>query len=454
MVPTVTVQRLVDDVRLMSALKRSTYFSDADIASFLADAASELQDIFVSAFEHYFIRSFKFILAGGPTGYQVELPNDFVKANLLQQYPSGTQLFNSSTIGLSGKAYTIPMLSNFLDRNRPTNFFDNQASGKHYQIQDNLIEVLPNNFAAGAYELLYTYRWPELTLGDVVKVQSPTPDFTVRAATTEPINSTFVLNTPNSISITDGLPFIDGILPNIGDILLFQHGSFDAPSSPHIFGVWRYDSHGTNWEFVRVTGYEFGNTILAGHKIAVTDGTANAGTIRILGGLWDVDVDFSSFFSEAYITALSSLMVFQGASFNSTMVGSTISISGSAHNDGDWIITSVPGPFAVTVSDPGGLLINEDLRSTVSVVVVSPGQAVALPWALTQWALFLKVHASIAIRTARQQDTADLDRKLAQQRARATSAATNRTEDVTQAPMRVRRGWLNGIGSDGNGGNW
>ncbi len=71
-----------------------------------------------------------------------------------------------------------------------------------------------------------------------------------------------------------------------------------------------------------------------------------------------------------------------------------------------------------------------------------------LPRAMRPWALYLKVHTSIAIRTSRQQDTTDLQAKLQALKTRVSKSAKNRTEAPKQAPMtRHRRG---GYGYGGN----
>jgi hypothetical protein len=73
------------------------------------------------------------------------------------------------------------------------------------------------------------------------------------------------------------------------------------------------------------------------------------------------------------------------------------------------------------------------------------GERSTLPVALSPWALFIKVHAAIAVRQGRQQDTSELDGKLERERLRANSMAQTRSEDVTQAPITRQRnrygGW-------------
>lgn len=66
--------------------------------------------------------------------------------------------------------------------------------------------------------------------------------------------------------------------------------------------------------------------------------------------------------------------------------------------------------------------------------------ALAVPVNMTPWVLYLKVHASIAIRTSRQQDSADLQAKLQQLKGRIEKSVKNRTEAPKQAPI-TRHRW-------------
>lgn len=88
----------------------------------------------------------------------------------------------------------------------------------------------------------------------------------------------------------------------------------------------------------------------------------------------------------------------------------------------------------------------------VDVLPLTYGAQALLP-SLAPWALYLKAHAAIAIRTSRGQATDQLEGKLGALKQRIARAIKNRTEAPKQAPM-IRRGsaWVGG-GGDG-GGNW
>jgi len=119
-----------------------------------------------------------------------------------------------------------------------------------------------------------------------------------------------------------------------------------------------------------------------------------------------------------------------------------------------------------------GMAGNYRLYYTPFFATSGAGGTEALPVAATPWALYLKVHASIAIRTSRQQDTSDLQAKLQQLKQRIAASVKNRTEAPRQAPLKRRRRingydtvdtsrryWLNGgnlelYGFGQPGGNW
>jgi hypothetical protein len=112
--------------------------------------------------------------------------------------------------------------------------------------------------------------------------------------------------------------------------------------------------------------------------------------------------------------------------------GDTLTIVPPGLAQGTYTLTYQPQPETLVISSPGA------------------GQRTDLPQLLTPWALFLKVHASIAIRTSRRQDTSELETKYQQQRARAVNMAKQRGEGVQQPPITRRRP----VGGYWDGGGW
>jgi hypothetical protein len=90
-------------------------------------------------------------------------------------------------------------------------------------------------------------------------------------------------------------------------------------------------------------------------------------------------------------------------------------------------------------------LVSEPFGKPTTLSLTQADSRGTLPAALSPWLLYIKVHAAIAIRTGRQQDTSALESKLSQERGRVIALAQNRNEDVTQAPiLRGRRGRYGG----------
>lgn len=111
-------------------------------------------------------------------------------------------------------------------------------------------------------------------------------------------------------------------------------------------------------------------------------------------------------------------------------------------NNGTFVINAYDSPTRVTLA---GSFTPETLPITATVTVLArqpAGTRPDLPAVLTPLALFLKVHAAIAIQTSRHQVTTELDAKLAAETRRILALAVHRTEGPKQAPItRRRRRW-------------
>ena len=88
---------------------------------------------------------------------------------------------------------------------------------------------------------------------------------------------------------------------------------------------------------------------------------------------------------------------------------------------------------------------NYRLFYTPFFVTASAGPTETIPVSMTPRALYLKVHASVAIRASRQQDTAALDQQLQGLKQRVAKSVKNRTQAPRQAPI-TRRARGNGWG--------
>jgi hypothetical protein len=126
---------------------------------------------------------------------------------------------------------------------------------------------------------------------------------------------------------------------------------------------------------------------------------------------------------------------FTGCAFTAALIGQFLAVSGAtnAANNGPHIIVAVPDPNQLKV---GGTIVTEFPTSATGMIQVD------LPAIQTQLALYLKVHAGIAIQTSRKQNTSELQAKLQREETRILSLAKKRTEGVKQAPItRRRRRW-------------
>jgi hypothetical protein len=141
-------QHVTNTRRLSNSENNAGFVSDNEITRRLNEGTSELYDLIVVAFEHYFVSSLLFTLAGGQAGYTQALPADFYKDVGLDRNPGTTA------------AVRVPKLPSFMERNR--------ASGPVYAITGNNLEVRPPDNSAGPYQLFYTPKAPVLAAPVVV----------------------------------------------------------------------------------------------------------------------------------------------------------------------------------------------------------------------------------------------------------------------------------------------
>ena len=84
-----------------------------------------------------------------------------------------------------------------------------------------------------------------------------------------------------------------------------------------------------------------------------------------------------------------------------------------------------------------------------SIIVTWVGPLSVFNTVMEPWVLYPEIHAAIAVRTSRQQDTSDLQPKLAGLKQRIATATANRTEEVPQTPLRDGQRWANWYGGAG-----
>ena len=123
--------------------------------------------------------------------------------------------------------------------------------------------------------------------------------------------------------------------------------------------------------------------------------------------------------------------------FLPTDVGSSVVVTGTASNNGTHVITSVQGGNGAIWAG----IVNEAFPdiATATLIRQPAGTRPDLPAVLTPLALYLKVHAGIAIQTSRKQRTNELEGKLAKEEVRILALANKRSEGQRQAPITRRR---------------
>jgi hypothetical protein len=170
------------------------------------------------------------------------------------------------------------------------------------------------------------------------------------------------------------------------------------------------------------------------------------------------DLDDSSTIVEVGGSGLLSYVLPDMRPLNDGMIGGTLIIDfdapnafASAPSPGVEITNVQGGPTGVLTTDlpfPGTSFTNP-CAGSASLVYQPTGTIGELPEALTPWAKYLQLHASIAIRTSRRQPTAALDRQLQVFEKRIIAITKQRSQGVTQAPI-TRTNY----GGFGNGFSW
>lgn len=224
-------------------------------------------------------------------------------------------------------------------------------------------------------------------------------------------------------------------------------------------------------------------------SILVTDLIAD---IRTLSGLRNnqvlLDADIRLMVLDAgqelYDDIEGSFQAYIVTNFDFTLVGSVNSVALPADFKRDNSLTFNPASTSPSPVKPLGSWLERGGASTTGMAgsyrlyytpffaTSGAGGTEALPVSMTPWALYVKTHAAIAVRSMRQQDTGALEQKLQGLKQRIAGSVKNRTQAPRQAPITRRRAfngydaidtarryWLNGAnlelyGFGTTGGNW
>jgi hypothetical protein len=320
-----TLASLVSEVRLLSGLRSNQLYTDADIATMLADQWKDLYDRFISANQHYRVKTFDFTLTGNVGGNSVDLPDDFQLGNGLEMNPT------------FARPWSVGYLESWLNRNNlGASVLDNTGlisvpDGRRYCFNDSQLVVFPADRSAGDYRLYYT------PMADTLKAQQ-TISFAIATGDTPQVPP------PGSLAGAGAWLLANASTPD------------DLPDS----------------------GFDLVLTFLAPN-------TSFSGTYPVV----DVGRTTDGFGSPT---------------FSADNLVSTAGFTNPASGTGTFTYQPV-------------------------------GTTDTLPNMADPWALYLKLGASIAIREARQQDVADLQRRFQEQSARVSNALQNRQEEATQPPL-------------------
>lgn len=380
---TVTVQAVIADIRVQSGLRNNQLFDDDQIAELATDAQSELGDLFINAYEHYFQTTFPFTIASPNSS--VALPADFQKDNSLNRNP------NSQT------PETVDPLGSWLERNQ---LGGSAWTGgcRRYFISGDELQIFPASQAPGDYLLFYT---PQLLgLSPVVLPGYLHYSRAVSFGTSD----TYVKPT-YTIAAADFQPFDAGASMTV------------SCSSPNTT---------LNGSFVVAS-------VVNPTTATISSGPTFSPTLPIHGTATIADPSVTDPMTGS-VRALS----FASGGFDQSFVGASVTIAGAgaSGNDGVWIVASVPDEFHLVVSDPDNAMQFESaFPSTAVISIQRQGTTNTIPQSMVPWVQYIKTHASITIRTSRKQPTDDLQAKLQALKTRVATSVKNRTEAPRQAPL-------------------
>ena len=147
--------------------------------------------------------------------------------------------------------------------------------------------------------------------------------------------------------------------------------------------------------------------------------------------------------SDAADGTLNSWFFINGA-FDSTYVGATMTVTGTASNNGTFTVLSVTDATDIVTDCT---VLSENF-GTAATITFQPANTINdLPQIFVPWYEYIQVHAAIAVKDKIEQDTSDLEARLANLTQRIQSMASNRMEEGGQIAL-ARRGGGNYPGSD------
>lgn len=391
---------LVAQVRTDSDLVLSQVYTDAQLATVISDAGSDLRDVFTATNQKYDISTFDFSLVGGIGLNSINLPLDFQQGHSIDVNPA------------TSTPFTLRYLPNWLNRNScsmPFQVFGNNFGPKAYTFLGSEILVLPAINAGGLYRLYYTPTWTPLALPTSIDVE--TASIPIVPA------STFGFGTGNQFIL------------DAGPDTFF---ATDVGNSLAVLGAVNSDNNGVKpiatfltARDVVVTGTTTSETFSGGATVSILRQSRvdNAGNWTFYG---------DNPFNNATIAV---------------NVGDVITVKGTPSNDGTYVVTQA-ATGGNTVVTAGVTTVAENFPGIVTVSVQAQGTRGTLPQNMNPWIQYIKTQACITVRNKRGQPVDSFEARLAVMKDRIQTILQERQEEPTQPPqLRGRDGW----GTEGGG---
>lgn len=404
----VSVEYLVQQVRLVSGLRSNALFSDLQIATLLTDAYADLRDRLIVRFVTWFKREYAFTLAGGNDGNTLDL-----SAVPLLETVLGVDYVDSN-----GNRFTVDMLDSFASRNQgnttwplvPVGYSYNGFMGRNYAVEGDELVIRPPPNSNGNYILIYAPMLTTLALplapGDA-QVRSVTHD----GADGSTAGSELHLVNANFSNSDLGATIV---ITGAGNAL---------------DGTWTVA------------------TVVSGSNVTTSPAqtpSLSAGALTIVTITDAVDQPRTFAVDIGDTIATNQFNLFNG-NFTTADIGRTLIPVFDPPNDTfnvEFTIDDVVNFQTVDVT-PNPLDYGAGLASPAGDVTVSlqPANTVdEIPQSLTPWQKYLVLFASIAIRSSRDQATTDLDQQFAVIKQRVIDLTKQRSQGVAQAPKRSNWG--------------
>jgi hypothetical protein len=380
-----SLQSLIDETRSMSGLGSNDFFDDTDIVGFLQDGLDELDDNFTAANRHWRSKSYHF-----------EITSESNSIDLATEVPDYQVTQGVDNLANPKHPRNVNRLGSFADRNKVT-------STHYFEDGGNLVMYGRN--PVGCYVVHYTPQSIQLALRESQTFDIG--DSAVMLGHERIIDINTDLDT--GCDSTDQPDHIDG--PNA--TIYLTNGSFGDDD----IGV--QITINTNVQTVARTV-----TTIVSPSVVIVDSPLADDPLNDSG-------------DEITIADVSNLS-FPNAAFVDDQIGGTLDIGFTNTLDlganGEYFIY-VLSPTDVQIRLTSFSAFHNPTAGSITVGWQPPDTVDELPVMMRQWAVYLKLYASITIREGQDLDTSALERKINALRVRIKSMAHKRSDGIIQPPV-------------------